>query len=237
MSESASILIVDDEPNVRLVFRTALESRGYRITTADDGSAAIDILKEPGIDLVLLDLQMPVMDGMQALETLREAGSNVPVVVVTAHGSVPDAVRAMKLGAIDFLSKPLSPETLRRVVAEVLDRHATGPGPHDRTDAPVAPVSTRDLAIVAAKRALNDRKFDVAEVHLKQAIAQKPNEAELRNLLGVLHELKGEHDESYREYRAALKADHHYEPARNNMTRYYERFTFGRSEIPLDAGP
>jgi hypothetical protein len=54
--------------------------------------------------------------------------------------------------------------------------------------------------------------------------------------MGVLHECRNEHDASYREYRAALKADKHYEPARHNMKRYYERFTFGRSDVPLDLG-
>ena len=89
---------------------------------------------------------------------------------------------------------------------------------------------------MSAKRALNRREFDEAEVYLKQAIGLDPKSAEAHNLKGVLHELRNQHDDSYREYRAALKADRHYEPAMHNMTRYYERFTFGRSEIPVDIG-
>ncbi len=90
--------------------------------------------------------------------------------------------------------------------------------------------------LTRAKRALNDRCFDEAEVFLKLALGLEPDSAEAHNLMGVLHELRGEHDASYREYRAALKADRHYEPANHNMMRYYERFTFGSSEIPLDTG-
>ena len=140
MSDNAHILIVDDEPNVRLVFRTALESAGYVLSMAEDGRGrAWMSWGGRTADLVLLDLQMPGMDGMETLRRLREAGDEVPVVIVTAHGSVPDAVEAMKLGAIDFLSKPLSPDTLRAVVAEVLAaaRRVTSgmrpPGPRARS--------------------------------------------------------------------------------------------------------
>ena len=87
-----------------------------------------------------------------------------------------------------------------------------------------------------AKRSLNRRDFEEADVFLKQAIALEAASAEAHNLMGVLHELRREHDASYREYKAALKADRHYEPAQNNMRRYYERFTFGSSDVPLDAG-
>ena len=90
--------------------------------------------------------------------------------------------------------------------------------------------------MMRAKRALNHRWFDEAEVFLKEAIALEADSAEAHNLMGALHELRNEHDASYREYRAALKADKHYEPAKHNMLRYYERFTFGRSDVPIDTG-
>src|SRR5262249_35304045 len=137
----------------------------------------------------------------------------------TAHGSVPNAVQAMKLGAIDFLSKPLSPEALRAVVSEVLSRHAAAPGtpPPRPAPEPVTAASQFAANLAQAKRALNNRWFEEAEVFLKQAIALEGKSAEAHNLMGVLHELRNEHDESYREYKAALKADKHYEPAKHNM--------------------
>ena len=88
----------------------------------------------------------------------------------------------------------------------------------------------------AGQAGLNHRWFDEAEVYLNQAIGLEPNSAEAHNLMGVLHELRNEHDDSYRAYQAALKADRHYEPAKHNMQRYYERFTFGRSDVPVDTG-
>ncbi|SIN89535.1 Response regulator receiver domain-containing protein [Singulisphaera sp. GP187] len=235
----ANILIVDDEPNVRLMFRTALVPSGYQVTTAEDGATALDWLAEGKADVVLLDLQMPGLDGMDVLRRLRESGNDTPVVIVTAHGSVPNAVQAMKLGAIDFQTKPLTPDRLRAVVADVIERQA------DRKRVAHPPTSVPEPVTVAsqfaedlrkAKRALNRCAFVEAEIFLKQAIALNPNSAESHNLMGVLHECRNEHDDSYREYKAALKADHNYTPAKHNMTRYYERFTFGRSDQAIDKG-
>lgn len=238
MNTASKILIVDDEPNVRLVFHTTLESAGYDVTEALDGASGLEALEGNPVDLVFLDLRMPGMDGLEMLRRLRDAGDNTPVVIVTAHGDVPNAVQAMKLGAIDFLAKPLSPEALRKVALDVLSRNARRPAPgaglHDRE--PVTADSQFLLNLTRAKRALNQRAFDEAEVYLKQAIGLYGRSAEAHNLMGVLHEMRNEHDASYHEYKEALKADRHYEPAKHNMTRYYERFTFGASKVPVDTG-
>lgn len=239
MNTSASILIVDDEPNVLLVFRTALESEDYTIDTASTGEEALARLSGSPFQLVLLDLNMPGLDGMETLRRLRAGGSNVPVVIITAHGSIPHAVEALRLGAIDFLTKPMPPNLLRAKVAEVLSRHR-GKSPtataNDEPSAPVTAAAQFAFNMTHAKRALNCRWFDEAEVYLKQAVALDPHSAEAHNLMGVLHELRGEHDASYRSYKAALKADRHHEPAQHNMRRYYERFTFGASDLPIDTG-
>lgn len=238
MSIASKILIVDDEPSIRLVFRTPLEIAGYDVTEAVDGASALDALRESAADLVFLDLRMPGIDGLEVLQRLRNTGDVTPVVIVTAHGDVPNAVHAMKLGAIDFLAKPLRPERLREVAHEVLTRHARGPSPAPprRALEPVTAASQFARNLGEAKRALNQRAFDQAEIHLKQAIGLDDHSAEAHNLMGVLHELRNEHDASYREYKAALKADRRYEPAQHNMTRYYERFTFGASKVPVDTG-
>ena len=115
-------MIVEDEPNVRLVFRAALESETYTLTTAEDGETALRWLNQEPYDLVLLDLRMPGIGGMEVLRRLARRAA-IPVVVITAHDSVANAVEAMKLGAIDFLAKPLTPKALRRMVAEVLAHH------------------------------------------------------------------------------------------------------------------
>jgi DNA-binding NtrC family response regulator len=195
MASKKRILIVDDEPNVRLMLETTLASVGYEVTEACDGQSALDVLSSSGSthDLILLDLLMPRMDGMELLRQLRSQSNVVPVVILTAHGSIPEAVEAMKLGAIDFLAKPTTPDALRRVVADVIERHAvpivsgspveTGPRASDRS---------KQIAfdLVRAKRAINRGQFSEAEVLLRDLIALDPRSAEAHELLDRLLTLK-----------------------------------------------
>jgi len=230
-SESGRILIVDDEPNVRLVFRTTLESAGYAVSEVEDGESALDRLEESSADLVLLDLKMPGIGGMETLRRLRDAENDVPVVIVTAHGSIPDAVQAMKFGAIDFLSKPLRPEALRKIVGEVFRRHAHPEPRREPAPTPARPapptavvVAAPVLDLTVAKRALNRREFVRAADLLEEALELAPDSAEAQTLMGVLRECLGQDHAAYHAYRAALHADPHYGPARDNLQRYCERF-------------
>jgi DNA-binding response OmpR family regulator len=222
MSQTCRILIVEDEPNVRLVFRTALESDDHRISLAEDGEKALRWLEDAPVDLVLLDLQMPGVGGMEVLRRLRAAGHDVPVVVITAHDSVPNAVEAMKLGAIDFLAKPLTPEELRRVVAEVLARHPRDESARDPAPDPVPRTSktqSRDM-LTSAKRALNHRLFFRAEGLLREAIKEHPDSAEPWYLLGVLHEVQNKPRAAKEDYRSALRIDPGYEPAKFHLMKF-----------------
>jgi DNA-binding NtrC family response regulator len=196
MDKAHRILIVDDEPNVRLMLRIALEAARYEVIEAEDGAAALARLrKDPqACDLVVLDLLMPRMDGMELLRQLRASGLVVPVVILTAHGSIPEAVEAMKLGAIDFLTKPITPETLRRVVAEVIARHTAAP----QAEAPAPPLASappersREIAfdLARAKRALNRGQFKEAESLLRELISIAPGSTEAHELLDRLLALK-----------------------------------------------
>jgi DNA-binding response OmpR family regulator len=227
MRRHATVLIVDDEPNVRLVFGTALESVGYRVVEASDGAAALAWLARETCDLVLLDLMMPGMGGLETLRRLREYGQEVPVVIVTARGTVPDAVEAMKLGAIDFVSKPVTAHELRRVVDDVTRRHAGAESPprpqrqHPETDTVITRLPTV-VDLSAAKRALNRREFDLAADLLDEAIAAAPDSAEAQTLKGVLLETQGQHHAAYHAYKAALALNPQYAPARDNLRRYCE---------------
>ena len=84
MNAAASVLIVDDEPSIRLMFETALQSAGYDASEASDGASALDRIHELSPDVILLDLKMPGMDGMETLRRIRERGDDTPVVMVTA---------------------------------------------------------------------------------------------------------------------------------------------------------
>jgi DNA-binding response OmpR family regulator len=190
MDAPKRILIVDDEPNVRLVFRTALEATGYVVTEAADGDAALAQLRRLPTDLILLDLKMPVVDGMETLQRLRDTGDETPVVVITAHGSVPDAVAAMKLGAVDFLPKPVSPVTLRAVVAGVCALGSARPVAIKTPVASAAPAHLFEEDLRRTRGAMERREYDDAEFFLRIADALSPGSQEVTRLRETLNSRK-----------------------------------------------
>jgi DNA-binding response OmpR family regulator len=221
------ILIVDDEPNVRLNFRTTLETEGYEIFEASSGMEAVQSLGDHPFALAILDLRMPGMGGLELLARMRESEIRVPAMIVTAYSDVPNAVKAMKLGAIDFLQKPLRPEDLRNIVAEILKRHAGQDDP---------PVETFSAHIIAAKRWLNLRAFAKARLHLTKALELNGKSPEAFNLAGVLAEVLADYDKAKKYYGRAIKLDKNYEPAQQNMRRLFEVDHFGSSKEPVNLG-
>jgi DNA-binding NtrC family response regulator len=224
-----AVLIVDDEPNVRLTYRAALETEGLEVWEAPDGLAALSTMSERPFDLAILDMRMPEVSGLELLERMRQQGIQTPVVIVTAYGDVPHAVQAMKLGAIDFLEKPLTPETLRSMVAEILRRHKK-PTPEP------ARATTFEDHLEAAKRLLNLRQFGEAREHIAKALEVRTDSPEIFNLGGVLFEMLEDYDRAKRYYGQAIRLDRNYEPAQQNMRRIYELFQFGSSKEPFNLG-
>jgi two-component system response regulator HydG len=110
------ILVIDDDSSVRYTLREILEASDIEVEEAEDGLAALQWLEHDRVDLVITDLMMPRLDGMKLLERLREMPQAPKVIMVTAHGSERHAVRAMKLGAIDYFSKPFDADQVMRVV-------------------------------------------------------------------------------------------------------------------------
>jgi len=118
----ATILIVDDEKNIRATIARGLRLEGFRTVEAGNGEEALAILEDQGADAVLLDVEMPRLDGLATLEAMRDRGLSVPAIVLTAHGSIERAVRAVKLGAFDFIEKPPSMERILIAIGHALDR-------------------------------------------------------------------------------------------------------------------
>jgi len=117
------VLVVDDEAGIRAFIRQALESEGLEVTEARDGQEASRLLERRSFHLMLTDLKMPRLDGMALLERARASVPEMEVIVLTAHGTVESAVQAMKLGAFEYLTKPLSgPAELRLIVERALER-------------------------------------------------------------------------------------------------------------------
>jgi UDP-3-O-[3-hydroxymyristoyl] N-acetylglucosamine deacetylase len=125
----ATVLVVDDEAEIRASVRGVLSDEGLRVLEAEDGRQALEMLRRERPELVLLDIWMPEMDGIQVLERLRSEPESPEVVMISGHGNIETAVKATKLGAFDFIEKPFSLEGLLRVVNRALDHRAAGPHP------------------------------------------------------------------------------------------------------------
>lgn len=115
-----TILIVDDEPGVRSALAGVLSDEGYEVEAVASGEACLERLTRGSIDLVVLDVWLPGMDGLATLARLRERQVDVQVVLISGHGNIESAVRAIKLGAFDFVEKPLSLDKTVLVVRNAL---------------------------------------------------------------------------------------------------------------------
>jgi two-component system KDP operon response regulator KdpE len=170
MTKSSTILVVDDEPQIRRVLRTALSAEGYAIVEARDGQEALEKLRAERPDLVLMDANMPVLDGLQACGEIR-ACSSVPIIMLTVRGAEKDKVRALDAGADDYVVKPFGIQELLARIRAALRRSAAG--------AEGRVVTSKELCFDFGKRTITVRG---KPVHLT------PKEFEL------LRELAAHHD-------------------------------------------
>ena len=206
---SASVLIVDDEKNIRLTVSATLKSMKCETDVAVNGEEALAKIAQKEYDLILLDIKMPGMDGMTALERIRKITPDVSVMMITAHGTVANAVDAMKLGAVDFLQKPFTPDEIRQAVSLVLDRRILDE----------KRVAEYDEFMELAKKYVERRDFLTAAECVRKAIAISPTRPEAFNFLGALTEIRGDVPEAQKLYRAATSLDPSYSPARENLSR------------------
>src|ERR687889_744620 len=121
MSKSR-ILVIDDEAEIRRSVRMILEYEGYEVLEASSGPEGVAIAERESPDLVFLDIKMPGMDGLEALQRMRSANESLPVVIISGHGTVSTAVEATKAGAFDFIEKPLASERVLVTIRNALDQ-------------------------------------------------------------------------------------------------------------------
>ena len=214
----AKILIVDDEKNIRLTVTHALESLDYYVHTAFDGKDGMVQLEGDTYDLLLVDLKMPGMDGMEFLAKAIAKYPDIQIIIISAHGTVDNAVEAMKLGAVDFLQKPFTPKELRNTVYNVLERENLSKKKE----------SEFEQSFAQAKHYASKRQFDRAISFTKQAIGSDPSSAEVFNFLGELQETIGLRAEALKNYRVAIDLDPTYQPAKDNLDRATRNSTNAR---------
>ncbi|HEY7294360.1 MAG TPA: response regulator transcription factor [Dehalococcoidia bacterium] len=131
---AASILLVEDESTLALAVRMALQREGYRVHWAPDGRGALEVFRTHDVDLVLLDIMLPGMSGLDICRAIRQV-SALPIIMLTARSSEPDKVRGLELGADDYIPKPFGMRELVARVRAVLRR--AGPGAGSATDRPI----------------------------------------------------------------------------------------------------
>src|ERR671919_528048 len=122
MSEPATLLVADDDPGLRESLERTLTREGYRVLLASDGRAALERFQSGGIDLIVTDLKMPGLTGLELLRAAKAIAPDVDVILLTALGTVEEAVKAMKDGAYDFLTKPFRREQLVKLIDKALER-------------------------------------------------------------------------------------------------------------------
>ncbi|MCK5164594.1 MAG: sigma-54-dependent Fis family transcriptional regulator, partial [Desulfobacula sp.] len=115
------ILVVDDDSVHGMMLKTLIEDWGYEIHLADDGTTGVDMVKDQSFDLVLLDMKMKKMSGMEALQHIKNYNPSLPVVIMTAYSSVQTAVKALKTGAYDYLTKPLDFDKLKLTIERIFE--------------------------------------------------------------------------------------------------------------------
>jgi UDP-3-O-acyl N-acetylglucosamine deacetylase len=149
----ATVLVVDDEPQIRATLRGILAEEGLRVLEAEDGRQALDLIRRDAPELVILDIWMPDMDGLELLRQLREEPRPPVVVMISGHGNIETAVKATKLGAFEFIEKPLSLDGLLDVVSRALEHHARGGAQGARGGGGDAAVATESSAVQSPQRA------------------------------------------------------------------------------------
>ncbi|MBI5042875.1 MAG: response regulator [Nitrospirae bacterium] len=122
------ILVADDEEDIRMIIKFALEDRGYKVITASDGSEVLGIVRKEKVDLIILDAAMPKTDGYEACKRLKRdpATKNIPVVFLTAIDLQKDKLKSQRLGAVKFIAKPFEIEALIEEIASILNNIGSG---------------------------------------------------------------------------------------------------------------
>src|SRR3954471_19386319 len=195
MAESSTILLVDDEETVRKVLTFPLERDGYQVVQAADGEEALARFGDQPVDLVVLDIMLPKLDGLEVCKQLR-SHSSVPIIMLTARDDELDKVVGLELGADDYITKPFSIREFRSRVRAVLRRAGAA-----RQERPAAVIEVDGLVIDAARRVVDRAGTPVqltyVEFELVRTLAANPGRVYTREML--LDSVWGDH--AYREAR------------------------------------
>ena len=177
--EQIKILLADDDKNIRDMVRLYLQNEGYAVTDARNGEHCLEEFAKQDFDLILLDIMMPVMDGMQALREIRKT-SNVPVIMLTARGETYDKVIGLELGADDYIVKPFDPKELMARIKAVIRRSNSAETDKHILEFKDLKINILDYSVEYQGKTL---KLPPKEMELLYFLASKPNHVFTREQL------------------------------------------------------
>jgi two-component system, OmpR family, KDP operon response regulator KdpE len=183
------VLVVDDEPAIRRFLRTSLTAQDYLVLEAEDGKAALDMLRRNAVDVLVLDLGLPGADGFEIIRSLREAGSALPIVVLSSRADEAGKVKALDLGADDYVTKPFGmDELLARIRAAVRHRlQQEGEKPVFRAGDLSVDLVRRIVTVRGQEVKLTPREYDLLRLLVSHAGKVLTHQFMLREIWGQQH--------------------------------------------------
>lgn len=202
------ILVVDDEKNIRLTVQHSLVAADYDVDTASNGLEGLQKFREGHYDLILMDLRMPQINGIEMLREIRERDQETAAIVITAYLTIDTLLEAFSLGVSDYIRKPFSPNDVRETVRRVLSR--------ERLDIehPTAEVAG---SLELARKALAKHDIQKAMDLARQAIEANSNNPDAHAFLGILQHLSGETQAAEQSFRESLLLDPQHQLSRDYL--------------------
>jgi DNA-binding response OmpR family regulator len=212
------ILIVDDSKNIRITIQHLLENENHEFDIAMNGEEALDKILTNEFDLVFLDIRMPTLDGMEVLREIRKKGNKTPVVILSAYGTVDNAVEAMKLGVVDFMTKPFTPAEIRELLQSFEKREAFD----EEEEEPEKELSLAELEQYV-KRLISSEKYEKAMDILKKYLEKYQDSGIIYYYLGLLSESREDFEKALKYYRTALVFNNELVQAEINLSKLLEK--------------
>ena len=185
---AARILVVDDDPQIRRVLKVTLGGQGFEVEDAGNGDGALERLREAHFDLVLLDINMPGLNGIDACRAIR-SGSEVAIIMLTVRDDEADTVEALDAGADDYITKPFKPSVLSARIRAALRRSPAGQGPSGRVALGETTIDfdTREVTLRGSKVRLTPKEFDLLRYLVIHANTVLPHRQLLQAVWGPDH--------------------------------------------------
>ena len=202
------ILVVDDEKNIRLTVQHSLIAADYEVDTASNGAEGLERFHDGHYDLILMDLRMPQMNGIEMLREIREHDKRIAAIVITAYLTIDTLLEAFSLGVSDYIRKPFSPNDIREMVRRVLARESLD------TRGPVAETVP---TLEHARKALAEQDLPRALELAKRAVVRDSNNPDSMAFLGILEHLNGDVQAAEQSFHEALLLDPQHQLSRDYL--------------------